>query len=437
MHIKINFDKIVGKIKPFHGIDNAPALGTSKELFHYLGEAGIPYSRLNDMGGMFGGGRYVDIANLFRDFNADPSLPESYDFAFTDWLFEQITGQGTQIFFRLGPSIENDQHIKAYYIYPPEDNLKWAKICEGIIKHYNYGWADGYHYDIKYWEIWNEPDNEPEIKDNQCWKGTKEQFFELYETAANYLKEKFPDLKIGGYASCGFYALTNFYEKTANSSARTEYFLEFFHDFIDYITSPEHKSPLDFFSWHSYATSEHNKVWAEYVREYLDSHGLQDTESILNEWNPGVKRRGTQEDACYLTDMMLTMHKTPVDLLAYYNGEARNVIYGGVFDLITRDIFPAYYSLHSFNELYVLGNEAETECDIPVLAATDGKIGKLLISNKTEAPLELDIDIPEGWKVKKLRVLDGKNGLIEVKYDEKLIVPPIKIAVVEFEKQEG
>ena len=27
-----------------------------------------------------------------------------------------------------------------------------------VIKHYNSGWANGYHYNIKYWEIWNEPD---------------------------------------------------------------------------------------------------------------------------------------------------------------------------------------------------------------------------------------------------------------------------------------
>ena len=279
MQIQLQFDQIKGAVKPLHGIDNAPVMGTrAPTMFRYLGEAGIPSSRLNDMGGMFGGGRFVDIANLFRDFDADPELPESYDFAFTDWLFEQITGQGTQIFFRLGPSIENDQHIKAYYIYPPKDDLKWAKICEGIIKHYNYGWANGYHYGIQYWEIWNEPDNEPEIADNPCWKGTKERFFRLYETASRYLKEKFPHLKIGGYGSCGFYSLTGYYEKNANSSTRTDYFITFFEAFIDYITSEEHRCPLDFFSWHSYAGSEDNRVWAEYVRNYLDEHGLIHTE---------------------------------------------------------------------------------------------------------------------------------------------------------------
>lgn len=439
MNIKIDFDKTEGKVKPLHGMNNAPQRGMMTELYQRIGEAGIPYCRFNDMGGMYGGGRYVDIANLFRNFDADPSLPESYDFAFTDWLFEHISAQGAKIFFRLGPSIENSQRIKAYYIYPPADNLKWAQICEGIIKHYNYGWADGYHYDIQYWEIWNEPDNEPEIRDNACWKGTKEQFFELYVTAANYLKEKFPELKIGGYGSCGFYSLTGFYAKVANSSQRTDYFVEFFEDFIDYISAPEHRAPLDFFSWHSYATVEHNTVWADYVRNYLDDHGFAHTESILNEWNPGVKRRGTEEDACYITDMLITMHSKPVDLMTYYNGEM-NLVYGGLFDLVNYDIFPAYYSLHSYNELYRLGNVAQTESELPVLAATDGRVGKLLVSNKSETPMDLTLDIEGDWKVKNLRVLDGIQGLVPnalttaAGVGEQLTIPPLKIAMVEFEK---
>ena len=54
MKIQLHFDKIKGTVKPLHGIDNAPAIGSSAMLFHYLKEAGIPSSRLNDMGGMFG-----------------------------------------------------------------------------------------------------------------------------------------------------------------------------------------------------------------------------------------------------------------------------------------------------------------------------------------------------------------------------------------------
>ena len=41
---------------------------------------------------------------------------------------------------------------------PPKDFEKWAHVCLNIVKHYNGGWDNGFHDQIKYWEIWNEPD---------------------------------------------------------------------------------------------------------------------------------------------------------------------------------------------------------------------------------------------------------------------------------------
>ena len=86
---------------------------------------------------------------------------------------------------------------KKYSSVVPPDLHKWAQICEHIVRHYNEGWNNGFHYGIEYWEIWNEPENP------SMWQGTKEQFFELYRVAANHLKSTFPQLKVGGYAGCG------------------------------------------------------------------------------------------------------------------------------------------------------------------------------------------------------------------------------------------
>ena len=57
-----------------------------------LCDAGITYSRLHDVGGALGGNRYVDVPNIFRDFDADENDSNSYDFVFTD---ELIKGQGS------------------------------------------------------------------------------------------------------------------------------------------------------------------------------------------------------------------------------------------------------------------------------------------------------------------------------------------------------
>ena len=144
MNITATFSKITGKIKPMHAVGQPPFIGSNDKFFHYLTEAGIPYSRLHDVGGAYGGFRFVDIPNIFRDFDADENLPESYDFTFTDWLITALVKHNVKPFFRLGVTIENYFHMKAYRIYPPKDFDKWARICEHIIRHYNEGWADGF-----------------------------------------------------------------------------------------------------------------------------------------------------------------------------------------------------------------------------------------------------------------------------------------------------
>lgn len=381
--ILVNFNDCVGKIKPMHAINNAPLLGATSELFHYLGEAKIPYSRLHDTGGAYGNNRFVDIENIFRNFDADENSPQAYDFAFTDWLMEELDKQGVKPFFRLGATIENEQKIKAYRIFPPKDNFKWARICEHIIAHYNEGWANGYHMGIKYWEIWNEPDNYPDIADNNMWKGTFEEYIELYKTAAVHLKKRFGDsIKVGGYASCGFYALLDGYNPEAKSTNRTEYFIECFHKFMRVIS--DSSIPLDFFSWHSYSGVEANVIYASYAREQLDKYGYENTESILNEWNMGINQRGTLKDSVDISANILTLQNTSVDMLMYYDGQVHGS-YQGLFNPIVYEPFKAYYIFKAFSYLYELGTQVRVDNsndDIYCVAAKNGKNTAVMITNR-------------------------------------------------------
>ena len=94
MSINVNFNKIIGRIKPMHGVGQPPFAGTNFSMLHYLTEAGIPYSRLHDVGGPYGGFRWVDIPNIFRDFEKDPYDAASYDFTFTDLLIAALVESG-------------------------------------------------------------------------------------------------------------------------------------------------------------------------------------------------------------------------------------------------------------------------------------------------------------------------------------------------------
>ena len=146
--ITLDFTKIEKPMKPLHGVGQPPRDGISDELFHYLTEAGIPYSRLHDVAN-----HMVDIPEVFPNFDADVNDPASYDFVFTDWLLGSLMKAGCEPYYRLGITIENHADMKAYHTAPPKDFQKWAEICEHIIAHYNHGWANGFHYNITYWEI--------------------------------------------------------------------------------------------------------------------------------------------------------------------------------------------------------------------------------------------------------------------------------------------
>lgn len=85
--ITVDFTQKLEKIKPMHALNNVPCLPYDiheNNLFAKLQQAGVPYARLHDTGGRFGGSHYVDIENIFPDFDADESDPASYDFTFTD-----------------------------------------------------------------------------------------------------------------------------------------------------------------------------------------------------------------------------------------------------------------------------------------------------------------------------------------------------------------
>jgi len=397
MKIQANLHNTVGTIKPMHGVGQPPFLGTSFDMFHYLTEARVPFSRLHDVGGAYGGFRWVDVPNIFRDFDRDPTDPDAYDFAFTDLLITALVESGVEPFFRLGVTIENDAAIRAYRIYPPADNHKWAVICEHIIRHYTEGWANGFHYSIRYWEIWNEPDNYEEIMENQMWRGTKEQYFALYEAASGHLKACFPHLKIGGYASCGFYAINESFVASANSSPRYEYFMEFFDAFLAYIRA--HGCPLDFFSWHSYDGIENNRAYAHYARRRLDEAGYTETETTCNEWNCEVPARGTARHAAVTCAMMLMFQDTPLDSAMFYDAGFSVIPYASLFNPLTAQPFPTYYAFRAFGELYRLGGQLAVTVDgdasdVYAVGAREGGEACILMANvgAADVPLTLEAD---------------------------------------------
>lgn len=371
----VNFSVNKGVIKPMHAVNNGPlppnVRGTSN--FDVYKESGIPFARNHDAAfhASYGGEHTVDVHRIFKNFDADENDPASYIFGPTDICVKSTIDSGTKVYYRLGAAIE---HGLRWGTYPPKDFEKWARICEHIIAHYTEGWADGFNYDIEYWEIWNEPDCINPDGSNPCWQGSSELFIEFYEVIAKYLKNRFPNLKIGGPAFM--------------SPWRDD----FKRGFLNNVKA--NNVPLDFYSYHCYAKTPKGIYEAAVeADEALKEAGLEGTETILNEWNyvkgwmnddwkASVDAWKGLKGSSFITATMSLCQYGPVDMLMFY--EARPCIMCSLFETDRPWVaLKGYYPFKMFNELYKLGGsvEASSDCeDVFVVAAKDENKAALLLT---------------------------------------------------------
>ena len=374
-NIKVDFSCEIGKIKIMHAVNNGPIKSRYRGNFKDYKALRIPYARNHDASFFtaYGLNHTVDVNFIFPDFDADVNDPASYDFTLTDEYIRETLEAGTETFYRLGSRIENES--KKYNTLPPKDFKKWAEICEHIIRHYNCGWADGFKYKMTYWEIWNEPDLQPDNSPNKpTWGGTEAQFFDLYEVAAKHLKAKFPKLKIGGPA-------------IAHDLSWARRFLT---------EMKRREVPMDFFSWHIYAYEPKRVAErAEKVREILIDCGYGEIESILNEYNYvrnwtdkfsySINQIHGIKGATFFADVMLRCQRAPVDMLMYY--DASPVIWNGLFNYYDYSPLKGYYALKMFSKLYILGTECAVFSDDEAISAVAarGKNGRcgVMIANYT------------------------------------------------------
>ena len=328
---RVDCARVIGTIRPLHGVNNGPVNDAETlDLSADYRDLGIPLARLHDS--EWPNPDLVDMHAIFPDLRADPELPASYRFLRTDDYIRPIIEAGTGVVYRLGESIEHSR--RKYHVVPPADYEKWSSACVGVIRHYNEGWADGFRYGIRYWEIWNEPENRPAM-----WTGSDEDYYRLYSTAAKRIKAAFPALMVGG-PSVGATG------EVVDGRLRPTAFLEGFLN-----SCKADGAPLDFFSWHTYTDDPYlyaRKAWA--IRQWLDDHELARTEIHLNEWNflpdndwapmlgsdqalrrqQWYEKMGGPQGAAFIACVLLYLQDAPVDVANLYSGDS------GSFGLFNR-----------------------------------------------------------------------------------------------------
>lgn len=340
------------------------------------------WSRTHDWPLWNEGQRVVDTHFIFPLVHLDPADPANYYFDATDEMIRITQEAGSKVFYRLGTSIEHSglrPEQKHFNSLPPTDYAKYAEVLAGIIRHYTRGWANGFKYDMPYWEIWNEAENDP-----TCWKGPYEEFIKFFVVVLKRLKQEFPELKIGGPAATGYR------EDLLRPLLRA---------------CREAGAAPDFISWHGYRcepvdfTAQPAKAKAMLAEEGFPQCGTAITEwHYLVSWD-GIQKNMTPEkrrqaiegpagiigidSAAFNLAMLCAWQDSPLDLAFYYGARPKGN--WGFYSLYGYN--RNFHSMVMFGE-FLKNNEkriktvkqADTVYLLGGLSA-DGKQGQLLIAD--------------------------------------------------------
>lgn len=365
-----------------------------------LKSMGFKYARTHDWALINANQRVCDYFHVFPLMHLDAKDPRNYVFGPTDYLLKRTREEmGAEVFFRLGTSIEHSGQKVHFNSLIPEDFDKVAEIFAATVRHYNRGWAGGHNWNIKYWEIWNEPEGimnmwaPPEGAAGKDGNWTSDQrsacrakFVKFYVTVLKRLKEEFgDDIKVGGPALCGYNAV-------------------WLNDLLG--ACRDANVAPDFISWHGYARDpmQFNRE-AEMARKLCDSYGFPKCELILNEWHyfgenytwgdmqlcsdPAVKARiwdgpdshNGIRSACFTLAALANLERSKMTQ-AYYYG-CRHTGSWGFKDELQRK-YKVFYALKLFGDIvgdYTAVCESSSEGSVTLFPVKDasGRKGLLVV----------------------------------------------------------
>ncbi len=390
----VDFTQRVGEVRPINGINLWANMSIETLEDRNAEAAACHFStvRLHDAPWDNNGIRLVDVHQIFGNLDADPSDPKNYYFGPTDDYIANIRKGGAVPIYRLGTSIEHT--ATKYFAKEPKDPAHYAEICAGIVRHYNAKFADGYEWDLPYWEIWNEPNLSP-----QMWDGDYASYCRFYIVVAKRLRAEFPNIKIGG-------------------PALTHAGLDMIKQLAD--LCKQEGAPLDFVSWHCYARTPSELLDPPaQVRATLDAAGFPNAELHLNEWHyfptdwnvihgtdggdQAKRELATSptglhgaESAAFVAYVLTRWLDTPLTMSNYY---AFGLERWGLLDIYGK-LRPVYYAHRAFGELrHEAPIRVKTEDPgawVSLLGSVDadGNNKRLLVAAyKQDAPQKIEIKL--------------------------------------------
>ncbi|HKI24912.1 MAG TPA: hypothetical protein VKA07_01225 [Candidatus Sulfotelmatobacter sp.] len=217
VNIQVHFDQVEGPLSPvwnYFGYDepNYTYANNGKQL-------------LGELAGIGAAPVYVRVHNLFTSgdgsaslkwgstnvYTEDASGNPMYSWTILDRIFDTFHAAGIRPLVEIGfmPKAlsthpEPYRHdfprtpvgeIYTGWAYPPKDYQKWSELVFQFADHLRKRYGDA---EVKtwLWEVWNEPDI-------GYWKGTREEYFKLYDFSVEAVLRALPEATVGGPDTTG------------------------------------------------------------------------------------------------------------------------------------------------------------------------------------------------------------------------------------------
>jgi xylan 1,4-beta-xylosidase len=151
---------------------------------------------------------------------------------------------GRRFAFEPGSPTQYSEYEAGWWSFPPKSLARWADLVTATAEHYvrRYGKARVAGW---YWEVWNEPDI-------GYWRGSIEEYLELYRASAAAVRSVVADALVGGPATTG--DLTPVGGLPAKGP-------DFLAAFLDFCTGQP--TPLDFVTFHT--KGAYFQPWRSYL----------------------------------------------------------------------------------------------------------------------------------------------------------------------------
>ncbi|MDB5105942.1 MAG: glycoside hydrolase [Fibrobacteres bacterium] len=245
-------------------------------------------------------------------------------------------------------------------VTPPKDYVKWKNLVTEIIKHsverYTAAEVEAWR-----WEVWNEPDIKP-----QFFTGSEDDYFRMYDYAAEGAIAANPNIRIGGPATA-----------LSDTAGMLKRFLN--HCLTTNYAAPAKKSTkVDFISWHQYPWNEGDQNPTGFagrnrgIVAFLKRYPTLKLENLQTEWNASA-RYNYFDDEANASFVVKSIHSLfadqnqgapPPDVFSFWvisdifeeNNLSSTSAYAGAMGMILRQRDAKKPSFNAFRMLHMLGD---------------------------------------------------------------------------------